>query len=64
MPAEDLLRQLLAHFYVTTGGHLEWMYGEGASIQDVLGKEFELALTPYLGEAAIASVEDALASGD
>ena len=63
MPAEDLLRQLLTHFFVTADGHLEWMYGEGGSVKDLMGADFEQALAPYLSEAAIANIQAAQAPG-
>lgn len=48
MEAEQLLRRLLEHFYVSSYGGLEWTYIEGTTIREVADDAFELALLPYL----------------
>lgn len=48
MEAEELLKRLLEHFYVSRHGGLAWSYIEGTTIREVEGNDFELALLPYL----------------
>jgi hypothetical protein len=50
MNADELLKKLLDHFYVSSYGGLEWSYIEGMTIQDVTDDKFELELIPYLSE--------------
>jgi hypothetical protein len=48
--AEELLKRLLNHFYVSSYGGLEWSYIEGTTIREIENDEFELTLMPFLDE--------------